>query len=59
MVQLTMTAADAAADPIKRRFVTIAVPRDALAAAMATAAARPVAHGKFGVRLVGDDEPTA
>jgi hypothetical protein len=53
-VQVTMTAADPG-DPTRGRFVTVAVPRDALAAAMAAAAARPTAHGKLGLRLVGDD----
>jgi hypothetical protein len=38
-VQVTMTAADPG-DPTRGRFVTVAVPRDALAAAMAAAAAR-------------------
>jgi hypothetical protein len=53
-VQVTMTAADPR-DAARGRFVTIAVPRDALAAAMAAATARPTAHGKLGLRLVGDD----
>jgi hypothetical protein len=53
-VQVTMTAADPG-DAARGRFVTIAVPRDALAAAMAAATARPTAHGKLGLRLVGDD----
>jgi hypothetical protein len=57
-VQLTMTVADTREDPTRRRFVTVAVPRDALAAAMAAAAARPVANGKFGLRLVSDGETT-
>ena len=53
-VQVTMTAADPG-DPAKCRFVTVALPRDALAAAMATAAARPIAHDELGLRLVGKD----
>jgi hypothetical protein len=53
-VQITMTAADPG-DPAKGRFVTVAIPRDALAAAMAAAAARPMADGKLGLRLVGED----
>ena len=52
-VQITMTAADPG-DPAKGRFVTVAIPRDALAAAMAAAAARPMADGKLGLRLVGE-----
>ena len=55
-VQLTMTVTDTGEDPTRRRFVTVAVPRDALAATMAAAAARPVANGKFGLRLVSDRE---
>jgi len=53
-VHITMTAADPG-DPAKGRFVTVAIPRDALAAAMAVAAARPTADGKLGLRLVGED----
>ena len=53
-VQITMTAADPG-DPAKGRFVTVATPRDALAAAMAVAAARPTADGELGLRLVGED----
>ena len=44
-VQITITAADPG-DPAKGRFVTVAIPRDALAAAMAAAAARPIADGE-------------
>jgi hypothetical protein len=53
-VQITMTAADSG-DPAKGRFVTVAIPRDALAAAMAAAAARPTADGELGLRLVRGD----
>ena len=53
-VQITMTAADPG-DPAKGRFVTVAIPRDALATAMAAAAARPAADGKLELRLIQDD----
>ena len=53
-VQITMAAADPG-DPAKGRFVTVAVPRDALATAMAAAAARPVADGEFRLRLIRED----
>jgi hypothetical protein len=53
-VQITMTAADSG-DPAKGRFVTVAFPRDALAAAMVAAAARPMADGDLRLRLVGQD----
>ena len=53
-VQITMTAADPG-DPAKGRFITVALPRDVLAAAMAAAAARPIAHSKPGLRLVSDE----
>ncbi len=53
-VQVTMTAADPG-DPARCRFVTVALPRDALVAAMAAAAARPTTNGEFGLRLVGKD----
>jgi len=53
-VQITMTAADPG-DPAKGRFITVALPRDALAVAMAAAAARPIANSKPGLRLVGDE----
>ena len=53
-VQVTMTAADPG-DPARSRYVTVALPRDALVAAMAAAAARPTANGEFGLRLVGKD----
>ena len=39
-LQITMTAVDPG-DPAKGRFITVALPRDALAAAMAAAAAVP------------------
>ena len=53
-VQITMTAADPG-DPAKGRFVTVAIPRDALAAAMAAAAARPIADGALRLRLIQED----
>jgi hypothetical protein len=53
-VQITMTAADPG-DPVKGRYVTVALPRDALASAMAAASARPVADGELQLRLVGED----
>jgi len=53
-VQVTMTALDPG-DPARCRFVTVALPRDALAAAMAAAAARPMAHDEIRLRLVTKD----
>ena len=53
-VQITMTAADPG-DPAKGRFVTVAIPRDALAAAMAAAAARPIADGALRLRVIQED----
>ena len=53
-VQITMTAADPG-DPAKGRFITVALPRDVLAAAMAAAAARPIDNSKPGLRLVSDE----
>jgi hypothetical protein len=50
-VQITMTAAEPG-DPGKGRFVTIAIPRDALAAAMAAAAAQPTTDGELRLRLI-------
>jgi|HubBroStandDraft_6_1064221.scaffolds.fasta_scaffold824180_2 hypothetical protein len=50
-IQITMTAADPG-DPVKGRYVTIALPRDALTAAMATAAAHPGVNAERGLRLV-------
>jgi hypothetical protein len=50
-VQITMTAADPG-DPVKGRYVTVALPRDALASAMAAAAARPDLNAELGLRLV-------
>jgi hypothetical protein len=46
-----MTAADPG-DPAKGRYVTVALPRDALATAMAAASARPGVNAELGVRLV-------
>ena len=45
-----MTAADPG-DPVKGRYVTVALPRNALTAAMASATARP-SVAKRGPRLV-------
>jgi hypothetical protein len=50
-VQITMTAADPG-DPVKGRYVTVTMPRDALAAAMAIATARPGVNAERGLRLV-------
>jgi hypothetical protein len=50
-MQITMTAADPGA-PVKRRYVTVALPRDAPTAAMASAAARPSVNAERGPRLV-------
>lgn len=51
--QITMTAADPG-DPVKGRYVTVALPRDALTAAMASAAARPSVNPERGPRLVSN-----
>ncbi len=53
-VQITMTAADPS-DPTKGRYVTVALPRDALAAAMAAAAARLGRSVELGPRLVDNE----
>ena len=53
-VQVTVTAADPG-DPARGRFVTVALPRAALVAAMAATAARPTTNGEFGLRLVSKD----
>jgi hypothetical protein len=53
-VQITMTAADPG-DPTKGRYVTVALPRDALAAAMAAAAARLDRSVELGPRLVDNE----
>jgi hypothetical protein len=50
-IQITMMAADPG-DPVKGRYVTVALPRDALAAAMAAAAAHPGLDAERGLRLV-------
>jgi hypothetical protein len=50
-VQITMTAASPS-DPNNTRYVTVALPRDALASAMASASARPIADGQLGLKLV-------
>jgi hypothetical protein len=55
IVQITMTAADPG-DPAKGRYMTVAVPRAALAAAKASASARPVADGELGLRLVTEED---
>jgi hypothetical protein len=52
-VQITMTAADCS-DLSKGRYVTVTLPRDALASAMAAAAARPGLNAELGLRLVDD-----
>ncbi|MDQ5812625.1 MAG: hypothetical protein M3358_18215 [Actinomycetota bacterium] len=56
-VPVTMTAVNPGdpGDPARCRFVTVALPRDMLAAAMAAAAARPMAHDELRLRLVGKD----
>jgi hypothetical protein len=51
-VQITMSEADAS-DLSRSRYVTVAVPRAALAAAMAKAVARETDDGERGPRLVG------
>ena len=53
MVQITMTAADSG-DPGKGRYVTVALPREALVSAMAAAAARPGVNAELGLRLVDE-----
>jgi hypothetical protein len=53
-VQVTMTPGDPG-DPARCRLVAVAHPRDALAAAMAAAAARLMAYDELGLRLVGKD----
>jgi hypothetical protein len=53
-VQITMTAADPG-DPAKGRYVTVALPRAALAAAMTAAGAKLVADSNLGLRLVRDE----
>jgi cobalamin biosynthesis protein CbiG len=52
-VQITMTAAGSSDLP-RSRQVTIALPRDALAAAMAAAAAGTGVNAELGPRLVDD-----
>jgi hypothetical protein len=52
-VQITMTTADCS-DLSKGRYVTVTLPRDALASAMAAAAARPGLKAERGLRLVDD-----
>jgi hypothetical protein len=52
-VQITMTATGAS-DLSSSRYVTVALPRDALASAMAAAAARPGSNAELGLRLVDD-----
>jgi hypothetical protein len=47
-IQITMTAADPG-DPVKGPYVTVALPRDALTAAMASATARPNVNASTGV----------
>ena len=50
-IQITMTAADPG-DPVKGRYVTVALPRDAFTAAMASATAHPNVNANRGPRLV-------
>ena len=50
-VQITMTAASSS-HLSSARYVTVALPRDALAAAMAAAAAGPGLNAEIGLRLV-------
>jgi hypothetical protein len=50
-VQITMTAARPG-NPATRRHVTVTLPREALASAMAAAAARPDLNAEIGLRLV-------
>jgi hypothetical protein len=52
-VQITMTAAGSS-DLSRSRFVTVTLPRDALASAMAAAAARLGLNAELGLRLVDD-----
>jgi hypothetical protein len=52
-VQITMTAAGCG-DLSRGRYVTVTLPRDALASAMAAAAARPGLNTEVGLRLVAD-----
>ena len=49
-VQIAMMAADPS-DPVKGRYVNVALPRDALAAAMAAAAAHPGPDGERGLHM--------
>ena len=53
-IQITMTADDDT-NPAKRRYVTVALPRDRLLAAMAAANAKAASDGKSGLRLVAPD----
>jgi hypothetical protein len=52
-VQITMTAAGSS-DLSRSRYVTVTLPRDALASALASAAARPGLNTERGLRLVED-----
>jgi hypothetical protein len=52
-VQITMTAAGSS-DLSRSRHVTVALPRDALASAMAAAAARLGLNTELGLRLVDE-----
>jgi len=53
IVQITMAPAGPS-DLSKSRYVTITLPRDALASAMAAAAARPALNAELGLRLADD-----
>jgi hypothetical protein len=52
-IQITMAAADSS-DLSRSRYVTVALPRDALACAMAAAAARLGLNTELGLRLVDE-----
>jgi hypothetical protein len=54
VIQITMTAADPG-DPDKARYLTVALPREALASEMAAAGARPVGDRQIGIKLVRED----
>ena len=50
-IQITMTA-DEAGDPEKKRFVTVAVPREALVAALAAAGSTARPSDRMGPKLI-------
>jgi hypothetical protein len=53
-VQITMIATDRG-DLARDRYVTVALPREGLAAALAAAAGRLDVNGELGLRLVGEE----